>query len=76
MDRMYKQSIGGAPEGIYYYGVYSFGSYYGWNNFTEEGVGAFDLSPWAGETIDIRFRLRTGFDGSISDDNETSVVRP
>ncbi len=71
LDRMYKQSIGGAPEGIYYYGVYSFGTYYGWNNFTEEGVGAFDLSPWAGETVDIRFRLRTGFDGSISDDNES-----
>ncbi len=71
MDRMYKQSIGGAPEGIYYYGVYSFGTYYGWNNFTEEGVGAFDLSPWAGETVDIRFRLRTGFEGSISDDNES-----
>ena len=70
-DRMYKQSIGGAPEGIYYYGVYSFGTYYGWNNFTEEGVGAFDLSPWAGETVDIRFRLRTGFEGSISDDNES-----
>jgi len=71
LDRMYKQSIGGAPEGIYYYGVYSFGTYYGWNNFTEDGVGAFDLSPWAGETVDIRFRLRTGFDGSISDDNES-----
>ena len=71
MDRMYKQSIGGAPEGIYYYGVYSFGTYYGWNNFTEEGIGAFDLSPWAGETVDIRFRLRTGFEGSISDDNES-----
>ena len=72
LDRMYKQSAyGGAPEGIYYYGVYSFGTYYGWNNFTEEGVGAFDLSPWAGETVDIRFRLRTGFVGSIADDNET-----
>jgi len=71
MDRMYKQAIGGAPEGIYYYGVYSFGTYYGWNNFTEEGDGAFDLSPWAGETIDIRFRLRTGFEGSISADNDS-----
>jgi hypothetical protein len=71
MDRMYKQAIGGAPEGIYYYGVYSFGTYYGWNNFTEEGDGAFDLSPWAGETVDIRFRLRTGFEGSISSDNES-----
>ena len=71
LDRQYKQAIGGVAEGVYYYGVYSFGTYYGWNNFTEEGVGAFDLSPWAGETVDVRFRFRTGFTGSISDDNES-----
>jgi hypothetical protein len=71
LDRQYKQAIGGVAEGVYYYGVYSFGTYYGWNNFTEEGLGAFDLSPWAGETVDVRFRFRTGFVGSISDDNES-----
>ncbi|MCH1422071.1 MAG: hypothetical protein L7U62_01075 [Candidatus Poseidoniaceae archaeon] len=71
-DRLFKQAIGGAPEGIYYYGVQSFGTYYGWDNFTEEGDGIFDLSPWAGETVDIRFRLRTGFEGSISDDNDST----
>ena len=49
----------------------SSGTYYGWSNFTQEGVGEFDLSPWAGETVDIRFRLRSGFEGSIADDNES-----
>ena len=29
------------------------------------------MSPWAGETIDLRFRFRTGFEGSISDENES-----
>ncbi|MDB2320403.1 VCBS repeat-containing protein, partial [Candidatus Poseidoniales archaeon] len=71
LDRQYKQALGGVAEGVYYYGVYSFGTNYGWSNFTEEGVGAFDLSPWAGETVDVRFRFRTGFEGSISDDNES-----
>ena len=62
---------GGVAEGRYYYGVASSGTYYGWSNFTQEGVGEFDLSPWAGETVDIRFRLRSGFEGSIADDNES-----
>lgn len=70
-DRTNKQDGGGSPEGIYYYGVYSFGTYYGWDSFSQNGEGEFDLSPWAGETIDIRFRLRTGFEGSIADDNES-----
>ena len=48
-----------------------FNTFYGWNNFTDEGFGSFDLSPWAGETIDLRFRFRTGFEGSISDENES-----
>ena len=70
IDRIYKINNFGSPE-FMINGVYSFGTYYGWNNFTEEGVGAFDLSPWAGETVDIRFRLRTGFEGSISNANES-----
>ena len=40
IDRQYKQNIGGVAEGIYYYGIVSSGTYYGWNNFTEEGVGS------------------------------------
>ena len=72
MDRMFKQNAwGAAPENIVYYGLYSSGTYYGWNNFTEEGLGSFDLSDWAGETVDVRFRFRTGFEGSTADDNES-----
>ena len=72
MDRMYKQNFWGADENqIVYYGLYSSGTYYGWNNFTEEGLGSFDLSDWAGETVDVRFRFRTGFEGSTADDNES-----
>ena len=71
-DRAFKiNGYGGVAEGRYYYGVFSSGTYYGWSNFTQEGVGEFDLSPWAGETVDVRFRLRSGFDGSIADDNES-----
>ena len=71
-DRAYKiNGYGGVAEGRYYYGVFSSGTYYGWSNFTQDGVGEFDLSPWAGETVDVRFRLRSGFEGSIADDNES-----
>ena len=72
LDRAYKENvIGGYAEGLYYYGIYSFNTFYGWNNFTDDGLGTFDLSPWAGETVDLRFRFRTGFDGSVADDNES-----
>ena len=72
LDRTWKQNAWGAdPENIVYYGLYSPGTYYGWNNFTEEGLGSFDLSDWAGETVDVRFRFRTGFEGSTADDNES-----
>lgn len=71
-DRMFKiNAWGAAPENIVYYGLYSPGTYYGWDNFTEEDLGVFDLSPWADETVDIRFRFRTGFQGSTADDNES-----
>ena len=71
-DRMFKQNAwGAAPENIVYYGLFSSGTYYGWDNFTEEDLGAFDLSFWAGETVDIRFRFRTGFEGSTADNNES-----
>ena len=71
-DRDFKEnSLGGYSEGIYYYNLVNFTTFYGWNSFTDEGLGTFDLSPWAGETVDIRFRLRTGFEGSVSDDNES-----
>ena len=62
-DRAAKAQFGAAPENIVYYGVWQFGTYYGWDNFTEQDLGAFDLSQWAGETVDVRFRFRTGFEG-------------
>ena len=71
-DRLFKiNSWGAAPENIVYYGLFSSGTYYGWDNFTEEDLGAFDLSFWADQTVDIRFRFRTGFQGSTADDNES-----
>ena len=70
-DRAAKAQFGAAPENIVYYGVWQFGTYYGWDNFTEQDLGAFDLSQWAGETVDVRFRFRTGFEGSTSDTNES-----
>ena len=51
--------------------MWQFGTYYGWDNFTEQDLGAFDLSQWAGETVDVRFRFRTGFEGSTTDSNES-----
>jgi hypothetical protein len=72
-DRVIKENAyGGYAEGLYYYGIQSFNTFYAWNNFTDEGLGTFDLSPWAGETVDLRFRFRTGFEGSISDENEST----
>ena len=71
-ERFWKQYIAGMEvEGLYDYDDYYIDSNYGWDNFTDEGVGSFDLSPWAGEIIDLRFRFRTGFGGSVSDANES-----
>ena len=69
-DRTAKAQFGAAPENIVYYGVWQFGTYYGWDNFTSKTWG-FDLSQWAGETVDVRFRFRTGFEGSTTDTNES-----
>ena len=59
-ERFDKQRANFRPEQLVYGFNYS-GTSYGWDNFTEDGFGVFDLSPWAGETVDIRFRFRTGF---------------
>jgi len=69
-ERFFKQANGGSAESRFYYGVFSFGTYYGWQNFTADELGEFDLSAWAGETVDIRFRFRTGFEGSIADNDD------
>ena len=71
-DRGFKQNFYGADaENIVYYGLAASGTFYGWDNFTAEDLGSFDLSPWAGETVDVRFRFRTGFEGSTSNANES-----
>jgi len=69
-ERVDKQRYGYYAESLVS-GLLNAGTYYGWDNFTEEDFGTFDLSPWAGETVDIRFRFRTGFIGSTADDNES-----
>ena len=69
-ERADKQRYGYYSESLVS-GLLNAGTYYGWDNFTEEDFGTFDLSPWAGETVDIRFRFRTGFIGSTADDNES-----
>ncbi|MEK9695996.1 MAG: hypothetical protein VW270_09535, partial [Candidatus Poseidoniales archaeon] len=58
-------------EAIYRYGGAIPGTYYGWANFTEEDLGAFDLSRFAGDVVDIRFRFKSGWDGSVGA-NETT----
>ena len=45
------------------------GTNYSWSNFT--GDSALDLTEWAGENIDIRFRFRSGFYGSVGLNNES-----
>ncbi len=73
-ERQFKiYNYGAYAESNLYYGIATSGTYYGWDNYTEDegDLGAFELSRWAGETVDIRFRFRTGFDGSISDSNES-----
>jgi len=71
-DRVVKiYQMGGFAEGLYHYNTYSSGTYYGWSNFTEDDLGAFDLSTFAGEEVDIRFRFKSGFTGSVGDTNES-----
>jgi hypothetical protein len=60
----------GYAEAIQYAGIGSQATHYGWTNFTEEGVGSFDLSRYAGEIVDIRFRFKSGWLGSNSYDDE------
>ena len=69
-DRSFKQRLGYYAESRVE-GPFFGGTHYGWDNFTEDELGVFDLSPWANETVDIRFRFRTGFVGTTADDNES-----
>ena len=40
-----------------------------WDRYA--GESGIDLTPWAGETVDIRFRFRSGHSGSVANDNAT-----
>ena len=70
-ERADKLRYGYYAETLVQQGSFASGTIYGWDNFTEDDFGLFDLSPWAGENVDIRFRFRTGFTGSTADDNES-----
>ena len=79
-DRTYNEAFTGYAEGIYsgYTGTWFGGTHYGWNSYSEDDgdsatdeYGMFDLSDWAGDIVDIRFRFRSGFAGSIGDENES-----
>ena len=63
--RVESEANTGLDAAIYRYGGAIPGTQYGWGNFTEEGLGAFELSQFAGETVDIRFRFKSGWDGSL-----------
>ena len=63
--RVESEANTGLDAAIYRYGGAIPGTQYGWGNFTEEGLGAFELSRFAGETIDIRFRFKSGWEGSL-----------
>ena len=73
-ERVRNQRDTGNAEAIYQYwtpGIQAQGTDYGWTNFSESGVGAFDISTYAGSVVDIRFRFKSGFRGSNSDDDDS-----
>jgi hypothetical protein len=55
----------GLDAAIYRYGGAIPGTQYYWGNFTEDDLGAFDLSSFTGEIVDIRFRFKSGWEGSV-----------
>ena len=63
--RLESQQNTGLDAAIYRYGGAIPGTQYGWGNFTEDDLGAFDLSRFSGETVDIRFRFKSGWEGSL-----------
>jgi len=70
-DRVDNQRNTGSDSAIYQYGTANPGTKYGWGNFTEEDLGAFELSRFAGETVDIRFRFKSGWEGSLGSNEST-----
>ena len=72
-DRVLYIQNGYAPERAVNNNLYYQGTIYNWLNLT--GDNAIDLTEWAGEVVDIRFRFRTGFDGSVGTDDETNQTQ-
>ena len=69
--RLESEANTGLDAAIYRYGGATPGTQYGWGNFTEEDLGAFDLSRFTGETVDIRFRFKSGWEGSVGTNEST-----
>lgn len=69
--RLESEANTGLDAAIFRYGGAIPGTQYGWGNFTEEDLGAFDLSRFSGETVDIRFRFKSGWEGSVGSNEST-----
>ena len=76
-DRYFRLLVQGVdPEYNTYNGDISSETVTGWLNFTEDGsespdaekINSIDLTPYAGQVIDIRFRFRSGLMGSVGPD--------
>lgn len=76
-DRYFRLLYQGVdPEYNTYNGDVSTETLTGWINFTEDGsespdqekINSIDLTPYAGQVIDIRFRFRSGLMGSVGPD--------
>ena len=72
-DRILYIQNGYAPERAVNNNRYYTGTIYDWNNYT--GEDAIDLTPWAGEIIDLRFRFRSGFSGSVGSLDEVNQTQ-
>ena len=73
-ERVRNQQLGGNEESISQYwvpGLQAQNTFYGWTDFSESGVGAFDISEYAGSIVDVRFRFKSGFTGSNSNDDDS-----
>ena len=69
--RVYNEEGAGSDSAIYRYGFAIPRSEYGWGDFTEDGLGAFELSRFTGEVVDIRFRFKSGWEGSVGSNEST-----